>query len=188
MRVFILNSLEQRDNKICETIRDEIIQMGWEVNVFHLHDKRIAPCQGCYGCFFRTPGICLINDDGREAARLAVQNDLLIFLTPVTFGGYSSTLKQAVDRLIQIVLPFVMKVNGEYHQKPRYGRYPRLIGIGVLPCFDKESENIFRTLVARNAINLCCSSNSACVLGRDYTQDRVKEEVNTLFAKFGMDE
>ncbi len=187
MRVFVLNSLEKGDNKIYEIIRDEIIRMRWEVNVFHLHDKRIAPCQGCYGCFFRTPGICLINDDGREAARLAIQNDLLIFLTPVTFGGYSSTLKQAVDRLIQIVLPFVMKINGEYHQKPRYGSCPHLIGVGVLTHFDEESENIFRTLVARNAINLFCPSNSACVLGRDYTPDRMKEEVNTLFARLGMD-
>lgn len=47
-----------------------------------------------------------------------------------------------------------MKIEGEVHHKPRYERYPRLMGVGVLPQPDEESERIFTTLVSRNAINL----------------------------------
>jgi hypothetical protein len=186
VKAFILNALGKMDDRVYEIVAKELERMGWETDVFHLHDKKIAPCQGCYGCFIKTPGICLIDDDGREIAGRAVQSDLMIFLTPVTFGGYSSLLKNAVDRFIQIVLPFFMKINGEYHHKPRYVRYPHLVGIGVLPHPDEESEGIFKTLVARNALTLISSSNTAGVVFRDYTPERIREEIKSLFGGVGV--
>ncbi|MHA2001037.1 MAG: hypothetical protein ACTSVU_02975 [Promethearchaeota archaeon] len=54
----------------------------------------------------------------------------MIYFTPITFGGYSSTLKKALDRQICILSPYFRKVNGEIHHKKRYNKYPSLIGIG----------------------------------------------------------
>ncbi len=186
MKALILNGLVKGDDILCGIIHDELEDMGWQVNDLYLKDKKIAPCLGCFGCWIKTPGICLIDDDGREVAEKSVQSDLMVFVTPVTFGGYSSCLKKAVDRLTPTVLPFFVKINGEFHHKPRYGSYPHLVGIGVLSEPDGESERIFKTLVARNAINLHSQSNAAEVVMRDYSQEKIRAEVKTLFAGIGV--
>jgi multimeric flavodoxin WrbA len=45
-----------------------------------------------------TPGECVIKDAGCDVARDVSHSDLVILLTPMSFGGYSSELKKAVDR------------------------------------------------------------------------------------------
>jgi multimeric flavodoxin WrbA len=186
MRAFILNGLAKKDNALLTLIFDHLKGIGWEINTFFPQDKSIAPCQGCFGCWIKTPGICVIDDDGRDIVQLAVQSDMIVFLTPVTFGGYSSELKKAVDRMIPIVLPFFMKINGEIHHKPRYARSPLLIGVGVLSNQDEESEQIFKTLVARNAINLHSSLSMAGVVIRDYLPEKMRAEIKIIFDKAGV--
>ena len=186
MKALILNGLAKGDDILYKIIHDELEDMGCDVNNFYLQDKKIAPCQGCFGCWIKTPGICLTDDDGREVAKQAVQSDLMVLVSPISFGGYSSDLKKAVDRIIPIICPFFMKINGEIHHKPRYTRYPRLIGVGVLPKSDEEGERIFKTLVARNAINLHSPSNAAGVVIREYSPEKIKTEVKILFAKIGV--
>ena len=114
---------------------------------------QIAPCLGCFGCWQRTPGVCVIDDAGREVARLAARCDLLVFFTRITFGGYSSELKKAVDRLIPNISPFFTRVGGEVHHRLRYAGAPRLLAVGLAAGPDEEAEGIFRELVERNAIN-----------------------------------
>ncbi len=97
---------------------------------------------------------------------------MLIFLTAVTFGGYSSELKKAIDRIsCTMLLPFFTKIQGEVHHKPRYSPLPSLLGIGVLPGPDEESESIFRALVQRNSVNL---HNPAAESAVFYTSDKAE--------------
>jgi len=48
---------------------------------------QIAACVGCFGCWVKTPGNCVIDDYGRETTRKAIQSDLMVGLIPVTFGA-----------------------------------------------------------------------------------------------------
>jgi multimeric flavodoxin WrbA len=121
---------------------------------FNLCDEKIAFCTGCFGCWIKTPGECVINDAGRAITREFIESDLAVFLTPVTFGGYSAELKKALDRLIPILSPFFITIDGESHHKKRYKHYPRLAVIGLLPAADAEAATVFQTLVSRNAINM----------------------------------
>ena len=93
----------------------------------------IRPCIGCFGCWVQTPGECLIDDAARQIAPAIIGSDLVIYLTPVTFGGYSSELKKALDRCICLILPFFTKIDGEMHHKPRYDRYPGCSGWACCP-------------------------------------------------------
>lgn len=86
----------------------------------------------------------MIDDMGRDIARSFIRSDLAIFLSPVTFGGYSSELKKGLDRSIGLMMPFFTKIGGEVHHKARYKKYPSLMGIGVLSKKDEESERIFK--------------------------------------------
>jgi len=169
-----------------DAIIDEFKNMGWEVNSRVLRDLKIGSCYGCFKCWVQTPGICIIDDVERDIAKETIQSDLLIFLTPVAFGGYSSELKKAVDRLIPLVMPFFIKIDGEVHHKSRYERYPSLMGIGVLPNEDKESEQLFKTLVNRNAINFHSPTHTAGVIISNQDEELIQEKIKTLLSEAGV--
>ena len=128
---------------------------GHSVELVRPRELAIAPCTGCFGCWTRTPGECVIMDDARDVVGSYVGSDLVVFVTPVTFGGYSSQLKKLLDRIILSVLdPRFTVVGGEVHHRLRYRRYPKTVGFGTLPSPDPDAERLFARLVARNGINV----------------------------------
>jgi len=124
----------------------------WNTTTLPLRELDIAPCLGCFGCWIKTPGECVIDDAGRDVARSIVGSDLVVYLTPILFGSYSHELKKALDRSISIISPFFRKVRGEVHHKKRYARYPDLAAFGWSERL--ADADIFETLVQRNAINM----------------------------------
>ena len=48
-------------------------------------------------------------------------SDLVMFLTPVTFGGYSYHSQEGPGPVDLLLLPFFRKVHGEVHHARRYG-------------------------------------------------------------------
>ena len=143
-------------------------EMGWDVDRLLLSEIDIAPCLGCFGCWMKTPGVCVIDDAGREVASQMIRSALLVFLTPLTFGGYSSELKKAIDRAIPNILPHFRLVRGEVHHRRRYPRAPRLLGVGVIERgpVDPDEEELLETLIHRNAINFHAPSDGSCVVAR----------------------
>ncbi len=190
MKAVILNGARNNDNasdSVHDIIVDELIGIGWEVTSYALRGQKIGHCVGCFGCWVKTPGMCRFNDAGRTIARQFIQSDVSIFFTPVTFGGYSAELKKALDRaLICLVSPFFMKITGELHHKPRYDRYPRLMGVGVLPHADKESEKIFKTLIKRNALNLHVPAHIAGVILSDQGAGKNRKQIQSLLTAIGV--
>ena len=128
--------------------------------------QKIAYCLGCFECWTKTPGLCRIDDSGREVVESIIGGDLAIYLTPITFGGYSSELKKALDRSIGLISPFFTRIDGEVHHRARYDHYPSIFGVGVLPAPHPAQEQIFATLVGRNAINMHAPRHSSVVLYR----------------------
>jgi len=183
MKAVVLNGAESGDHAshtVYEIIASALEDIGWQVEPCILHEIKIASCRGCFGCWVKTPGICVIDDAGHDVARMVIQSDLVVLLTPVTFGGYSSELKKALDRIICLISPFFVKIGEEVHHKPRYERYPRLVGVGVLPHPDGESERVFKTLVGRNAINLHCPAHAGGVVLSTQGPDEMRETIQTL--------
>lgn len=128
---------------------------GIRVELVKPRELAIAPCEGCFGCWNRTPGECVIKDDARGVVGSYVGSDLVAYVTPVTFGGYSSQLKKLLDRILLSVLdPRFTVVGGEVHHLLRYRRLPKTVGFGTLPSPDPEAERLFARLVDRNGINL----------------------------------
>lgn len=184
MKAVILNGSGKDDEaleSIYNIIVNELTSIEWEVKPFIISDLKIANCLGCFECWVKTPGVCRFNDDGGEIARQFIQSDLSILFTPVTFGGYSAELKKALDRIICLILPFFMKINGEVHHKPRYERYPRLMVVGVLPQADEESERIFKTLVNRNAINFHSPAHVGGVILSNQGVEEIRKKIKSLF-------
>ena len=71
----------------------------------------------------------------------------MVYLTKVTFGGYSSALKRMVDHQIQNISPFfAMKVAGETHHQKRYEKYPDFLAVGWTDALDPQAEAVFQHL------------------------------------------
>jgi hypothetical protein len=158
----------------------ELQGLGWQVQTFPLRDLEIHHCLGCFGCWVQTPGQCVIDDAGRDVARQVIGSDLLAYLTPVTFGGYSSELKKAVDRLICLISPFFTFVDGEVHHKKRYERYPRLLGLGLLEEAGGQDAALFCRLVDRNAVNFHAPAHAAAVVRRGQNGHDLRAVVRDL--------
>ena len=128
----------------------------------------------------KTPGICVIADAGRDVAKKAIQCDLLTFVTPITFGGYSFHLKKAVDRLIPLIMPYFQFVGGEIHHQKRYAQYPLLLGLGTLPESNDAQEQLFRMLVRRNAINFHNPNHAATIVRTRHENREVDRELKVV--------
>ena len=188
MKVLILNG-EIKGKNVLDFLQEALVHAisdnGWLVETVVLREKKIAWCTGCFGCWTKTPGTCVIDDFGRILANKVVQSDLMIYLTPVTFGGYSSELKKAIDRFAcSMLLPFFTKIDGEVHHKARYQHLPNLIGIGILPGPEEESEQIFAKLVERNAINIHSPSVQSAVYYLSQDRGQIVEDLRSILRNF----
>jgi multimeric flavodoxin WrbA len=156
MKAILLDGSHQDDNtgpRVRAALTAQLEAQGWEVEHVALRESTIGNCGGEFYCWIKHPGMCMFDDDNRTIAAAIVASDLAVYLTPVTFGGYSSVLKRMVDHQIQNILPFFAKIEGETHHYKRYKKNPDLLAVGWMNALDARSEAVFRHLSWRNAIN-----------------------------------
>lgn len=154
-----------------------------QIVAFPLREMKLAHCIGCFGCWVKTPGICVEADAGREIAKSMVQSDLIVLFTPVTFGGYSPELKKMVDRFVPIATPFFQFEHGEVHHPPRYAKRPRLLVVGVQRTPNTDEAHIFKTLAGRNAINFHPPSYAAEVVLASDERDALQRRFEALLIR-----
>lgn len=180
--VLVLNGARINDHKVdeaTETLLSALQKIG-NVSTYRLRDLKVADCVGCFGCWVKTPGICVIDDPAREIAAKLSQTDLLIFVSPIVFGGYSYEIKKALDRQIPTLLPFMEKYKGELHHPLRYDKKHNIVAIGVLPEPNPESEAIFKTLVYRNSLNWQAPKQATTIIYESDNQATVEGKVSGL--------
>lgn len=96
------------------------------VTQLKLRNMDIKYCIGCWGCWVKTPGECLISDDSETVRRESINSDLVVFASPIFMGFTSAVLKKTMDRMIPLVHPYIEFVEKECHHRKRYNKYPAL--------------------------------------------------------------
>lgn len=112
----------------------------------------VKPCMGCFGCWIKTPGRCVVNDRCRDIPLYIAKCDEMILISPVLFGGYSESIKAVIDRSIPYILPYFRIVDGEMHHKMRYKHAFKLKVYFYGEC-DSEERQIAESLVCANSVN-----------------------------------
>ena len=74
-----------------------------EVHIIHVIEKKIAPCRGCFGCWKRMDGHCVIQDDQNDILDLYRNADVIIWSFPLYCYGMPSHLKAVLDRTIPLI-------------------------------------------------------------------------------------
>ncbi|MFW9933280.1 MAG: flavodoxin family protein [Candidatus Thorarchaeota archaeon] len=129
MKILVLDGISESNRistDILESFRVISEHSSFELEVVHLKEHKISYCRGCFGCWVKTPGECVIDDDARNICAKIINSDIVIYLTPIVFGAYSPTLKVLLDRSIPLIHPFFKKIQGEYHHQKRYNKYPSI--------------------------------------------------------------
>ena len=71
-----------------------------------LSSLNIANCTGCFGCWTKTPGKCVIRDDATKVYPYIAKSDNLIYISKILYGGYDTPMKTMLERAI---ISFLMK-------------------------------------------------------------------------------
>ncbi|MDR2088965.1 MAG: flavodoxin family protein [Clostridiales Family XIII bacterium] len=111
-------------------------------------------CVGCFGCWTKTPGKCVIGDRGADFVALLSRCGELVVLSRMVFGGLSPDIKAVMDRSIGFILPFFRHAGGETHHAHRFENPPdlRYVFYGE-EIADAEKETA-KKLAAANSLNL----------------------------------
>ena len=90
---------------------------GWNVVT---DNGAMHPCNGCFACWNRTPGTCVIRDGYENMAGLIHGADEVVIMSRYTYGGFSGSVKNVIDRCLGYVLPQFELTGGETRHMRRY--------------------------------------------------------------------
>lgn len=113
----------------------------------------VKHCIGCFGCWIKEPGRCVIKDRADEVIPRMVKCRELILVSPILYGGYSQNIKAVLERCIGYILPYFRIANGRMRHKLRY-KNPFSLGVYFYGECDEDEKDIAERLVKANAINL----------------------------------
>ena len=85
-----------------------------EVEIIDLTKAEIGDCLGCFNCWTKTPGKCVLRDDMDLYLPKVIAADLIIWSFPLYYYSMPSRIKAFMDRTLPTVLPY-MTVNEEGH-------------------------------------------------------------------------
>lgn len=158
MHVTLINGNPENGSRYFEAyVNDLVSTLGQNritTRCFHLRETHVLSCTGCWGCWVKTPGECLFQDDSKTILKEVVNSDWVIFMSPLLAGFTSALLKKMQDKFIPLVHPYIELVNNECHHEKRYAHYPRL---GLVYAREKDTDeedlDIVSTLYQRFALN-----------------------------------
>ncbi|HPS88223.1 MAG TPA: flavodoxin family protein [Spirochaetota bacterium] len=157
MKVLILNggvNSPSIDSSI-QDLKHKLSDKGVETGELILNEMKYSPCRGCFNCWVKTPGLCVFRDDGDVLCREVLHSDFILLASPVIMGYPSAVLKNALDRIIPLIHPYLEDIEGEVHHMKRYSKYP-VMGLLLEKSGDTDDEdiNIITEIFQRAALNL----------------------------------
>jgi multimeric flavodoxin WrbA len=98
--LFILDGDSRSD--LSEDVQKRITEAAGvrrrQVETIELHRGDVPPCTGCFHCMTKHPGKCIFDRALARIVQQAADYPAVIFLAPVLFGTFSSTMKNVIDR------------------------------------------------------------------------------------------
>ncbi len=109
-----------------------------EVEWVNLREKTINPCAGCFSCWTKTPGTCILNDDmTRELFPKWRDAEVVIYATPLYNYGMAGALKTFIERTIPSFLPYFDIHKGRMYHPLRH-KIPAVVMLSVAGMPDKD--------------------------------------------------
>ena len=117
----------------------------------------IRNCIGCFGCWVKTPGICVLKDGYDRMGELLSQCDEWIIISKCLYGSYSPFVRNVLDRCLPYLLPYFVLINGETHHQNRYEHTAALSVHFYGEDITEEERQTASRLVKANGVNFYTS-------------------------------
>jgi multimeric flavodoxin WrbA len=157
MKALVISDKEYRTEIFPELeglVEEFLVRKGFEVQKTAIDGKDVTFCMGCFGCWVKKPGECVINDGMTKINRDFINSDAIFYLSEVIFGQYSPNLKNVVDRWIPHILPFFKSMpDGSTVHPMRYDAYPSIISIGYGDGLSEEDAQLFNDITVKHRRN-----------------------------------
>ncbi len=121
-KVLIINGSPNKRNGFTYFYLQHLIkgieQTGTEVEVIDIYDRKfnIEPCRGCFACWIKTKGNCVIKDDASALIEKVKDAYLTIYAFPLYIDSIPGKLKAFLDRSFITVMPVFVP----YHDLTRH--------------------------------------------------------------------
>lgn len=113
----------------------------------------IHSCIGCFGCWIKTPGKCVIHD-GYEGTGIDMGKCTeLILISQCYYGSVSPFVKTVQDRAISYIHPDFVLRKGEMHHKRRYKNVISLSAYFYGENITETEKETARNIMGANADN-----------------------------------
>lgn len=152
------------------------IELNNENKLIDLSALNIKNCVGCFGCWIKTPGKCVIRDDATKVYPFIAKSNEVIYVSHVKYGSYDTIMKTMLERSIPIQQAFIRIHNGETHHVQRNVKKKKatIIAYGNM---EKEEKEVFSELVKRNAHNMLFESVRIIFTTKEGLLKAVSQEV-----------
>lgn len=146
------------------------------IRMVDLSKLKITNCVGCFGCWTKTPGKCVIRDDAVRVYPLIAASDQILYISRIRYGGYDTIMKTMLERSIPVQQAFIRLHQGETHHVQRNVALKKatIIGYGEI---SPEEQAIFRRLVERNAKNMSFENYRILFVPESQVEQAAEKEV-----------
>ena len=100
MKITVLNGSRQAatlDRYLVQLVAS-LERAGHAISQINLREISLRHCVGCWGCWVKTPGLCVARDASLEMDRAVINADFLLWAAPLKMGFPSELLKMALDK------------------------------------------------------------------------------------------
>ncbi|MFH0771944.1 MAG: flavodoxin family protein [Candidatus Omnitrophota bacterium] len=130
-------------------------EAGADVKHVLLAEKNIKHCLGCFACWLKTQGKCVIKDDMEVLLNEFIDSDIVVFATPLYVDNVTAIMKGFMDRIIPIVEPRIEEdEQGESRHPLRFGKSPKIVVISNCGFPGQKNFQVLKLLFKRIARNM----------------------------------
>jgi len=111
MKVLVINGSPRSEQSATMHLTNAFLEgAGWtNAEVIDISKSNVRGCTGCYSCWEKTPGKCVIDDDMKNFIPKLVEADVVITSFPLYSCYFPGQLKCFMDRMLPLALPFMDK-------------------------------------------------------------------------------
>ena len=109
MQVLVINGSPKGDNSNTMLLTRAFLDgAGWRsAEIIDVSKAAIRGCLGCYACWNKTPGQCVIHDGMNELLPKIISAEVIIWSFPLYYFSVPGDLKNLIDRQLPLNLPFM---------------------------------------------------------------------------------